>query len=227
LDAKSPTKSQAKKKSPEPGQDQSAELFNCDRPDKKNPFVDSLSDSELAKDSIGLSALGRTSRTLQSKKKPKKSASKLNLFATDDCDRDRASPKPFLTKSKKSHNEEFKNPLSQLELSGEKIGRQTERMENRKNSKKEIIKYLKKNLEEQGDRSLGERFSDKARFLENLTNYSKFKNQEDQSQEFLASNCETRVDFPKSYRSQRGTLKTLAVPSHFQKKGQIANSQSP
>lgn len=38
-------------------------------------------------------------------------------------------------------------------------------MEIQKNSKKEIIKYLKKNLGEQGDRFLDERFSDKARFL--------------------------------------------------------------
>jgi hypothetical protein len=94
---------------------------------------------------------------------PKKIASKLSLFATGD--RDPASPKLYLKKSKKSHNEELKIPLCQLELSGEQISRQTERMENRKNSKKEIIKYLKKNLGEQGDRFLGERFSDKARFL--------------------------------------------------------------
>jgi hypothetical protein len=94
---------------------------------------------------------------------PKKIASKLSLFATGD--RDPASPKLYLKKSKKSHNEELKIPLCQIELSGEQISRQTERMENRKNSKKEIIKYLKKNLGEQGDRFLGERFSDKARFL--------------------------------------------------------------
>jgi hypothetical protein len=52
-----------------------------------------------------------------------------------------------------------------LELSEEQISWQSERMENRKNSKKEIIKYLEKNLGEQGDRFLGERFSDKAKFL--------------------------------------------------------------
>ena len=174
----------------------------------------------------------KTSRTSPGKKKLKRGVSKLNLFATDDLDRDRdrtsPKPKPYLTKSKKSGNGEFTEiPICQLEISGGQTGRKILGVENRKNSKKEIISYLKKNLGEQGDRFWGERFSDKARFLENLNTYFKVKNQGDQSQEFLGSNYETRMDIPKSYRSQRGTLKTLAVPRHFQKKGQTANNQSP